>query len=51
MFRISEGIRPEPQAIRVTFKKIIGMRIVDEMVYSVEERGMDGITRDGFAGL
>jgi hypothetical protein len=50
LFCISERTAPEPQAVRVTFKKIIVMRIVDEMVYSLEERGADiGITRDGFA--
>ena len=50
MFAVSGRRDPEAQAVRVTFKEVIVMRIVDEMTYSVEERGKDiGITRDGFA--
>jgi hypothetical protein len=50
LFSISARHAPEPRAVRVTFKEIIVMRIVDEMVCSVEERGKDiGITPDGFA--
>jgi hypothetical protein len=50
VFSISAMDAPNPQAVRVIFKEIIVMRIVDEMIYSLEERGTDvGITRDGFA--
>ena len=50
LFSFSRMGEPRPQAVRVTFESIIVMRVVDEMVYSLEERGNDvGIMRDGFA--
>jgi hypothetical protein len=50
LFSFSGKDTPEPQAVRVIFKYVIVMRIVDEMTYSVEERGKDiFIAREGFA--
>ena len=50
LFSISKLNDPEPKAVRVSFGRIVVMRIVDEMTYSLEERGKDvGIKREGFA--
>lgn len=50
LFAISDFNAPDPKGVRVIMGDTVFMRIVDEMAYSIEERGEDiGITRGGFA--
>jgi hypothetical protein len=50
LFAISDFSARDPKAVRVTMGGTVVMRVVDEIAYSIEERGEDiGITRSGFA--
>ena len=50
LFAFSGNEDTAPLAVSVAFKRIIVMRLVDEMTYSLEERGRDVfVMREGFA--